>query len=284
MERVKRGFRLARNSVRVLRSDPELLLLVAAGMAAFVVVTGLLVRWWYGASDLKEYSELGIWRLLPAYAIAGLVPMYTNAAVVAAAMMRLEGQDPTLRDGLRVATRRLPRLLAWAAIATVVGMVIQLIIERLNLAGRLIGVTLGLSWQLATMFVIPIILVEDRNLPDAVRRSAKLFKDRWGEATTGVGSIGLAMAIVLVPLLAILPIVLILTGMPPEVFLAVYMSLLAVIVVATISLSTVFNAALYRFATTGDAPGPYGDEDLGGAFVAKERKGLIQRLRRRSES
>lgn len=51
--------------------------------------------------------------------------------------------------------------------------------------------------------------------------------------------------------------------------------------VATISLSSVFNAALYRFATTGDAPGPYEQGQLDAAFVAKESKSLLERLRAR---
>lgn len=220
MRRVKRGFRLAANSVRVLRADPELLALVCAGVVGFAVITWALLQWWYGPVGWETFGELSIWRLLPAYAIAGLLPMYTNAAVVAAAMIRLDGGDPRLRDGLRLATARLPRLLIWAVVATAVGAVIQLIVERLNMAGRLVGFTLGLSWQLATMFVVPIILFEDEDVPDAVRGSARLFKDRWGEATAGGASIGAAVLVAFLPLMIVLPVVLIMMGASPATFLA----------------------------------------------------------------
>ena len=50
-----------------------------------------------------------------------LKPPGASSALVAAAMIRLDGGDPTLADGFNAAKARLPSILGYAAIVTLVG-------------------------------------------------------------------------------------------------------------------------------------------------------------------
>lgn len=85
---------------------------------------------------------------MPVFAAGSVVPTFINAAVVGMANTRLEGGDPTLRDGLRLAAAKFPKLLRWWFVSLVVGFVLHAVLARLRLAGRIASLTLGLTWYL----------------------------------------------------------------------------------------------------------------------------------------
>src|SRR5690606_36214760 len=107
-EKFSRSWELVKASASVLRSDKELMLFpVISGMVSLVVL----------ASFLLQMSLLGVFSngLGPVVLLAGLlvsfcqyaVVIFFNTALVAAAMTRLEGGDPTLADGFAAARARL---------------------------------------------------------------------------------------------------------------------------------------------------------------------------------
>jgi hypothetical protein len=64
------------------------------------------------------------------------VIFFFNSALVGAAMIRLDGGDPTVRDGLRIARSRIVQILGYAAIAATVGLILRVIEERAGFIGR----------------------------------------------------------------------------------------------------------------------------------------------------
>jgi hypothetical protein len=201
--------------------------------------------------------------------ISAIVPMFTNAAIMTIANARLEGRDATVGDGLRCAARAFPRLLGWWTIAAAVGAVLQLIASKLPFGARIASVTLGLTWNLATVFVIPVLLFEPVTPVQAVRRSASLFKQRWGESVAGYGGLGIAAMLLMVMVILIATPLLF---VEPIAYFAVYA--VGFIIVMTVGMATggVFTAALYRFATAGDAPGPFDRHDLEASYKPKRRR------------
>jgi hypothetical protein len=131
--------------------------------------------------------------------VAYLIGIFFNAAVVGAATIRLQGGDPTMRDGLRLASSRLGKIAGWAAISATVGLILRSLEERAGFIGDLIIGLIGVVWGAITFFVVPVLLYEPVGPVEGIKRSAAIFKRRWGEQFTGNVAIGLAMFLIALP-------------------------------------------------------------------------------------
>lgn len=119
MGSIGRGFRLAKASWAVVRSDKELLLLPIFsffGIIAVSVVFGLgmvgigLPQQGQSASPL--FYVLGF----AFYVAVAFVTIFFNAAVIATAMKRLKGEDAKISDGIALAKQHLGQIFVWALI------------------------------------------------------------------------------------------------------------------------------------------------------------------------
>ena len=109
MERIRRSWQLVRSSWAVLRADKELLLYpVASGIVTFIAFAVVFLIWLGsgGLDRLDDQSFGGIIDLLLifiVYFVTSTIVVFFNSALIAAANIRLEGGDPTLSDGFRIA-------------------------------------------------------------------------------------------------------------------------------------------------------------------------------------
>jgi hypothetical protein len=182
--------------------------------------------------------------------------VFFNLALVRAASSRLAGGTATLRDGLRAAWERKGRVLQWALLAATVGLVLKMLEERMSWVGRLVVRLIGLAWTLASYFVVPVFASEDLGPIEALKRSARVFRDTWGEKVAGGFGFGLIFFVLAIPGVA-LPILGAMLGgtgsIVGSVLMVLYWLMLGVISAAT---QGIFMAALYRYASTKQvAPG-----------------------------
>lgn len=113
-------------------------------------------------------------------------------------MIRFRGGDPTVRDGLSAASRRLPQIFAWSVVSATVGLALQLLESRSKLVGRIVARVVGVMWAIATYFVVPVLAVERLGPIAALKRSVALLKTSWGEGLVGnisLSGIGLLLAL-----------------------------------------------------------------------------------------
>lgn len=100
-----------------------------------------------------------------------------------------------------------------------------------------------------------------------------VVRERWGEGAVGTATIGGAVFLVgILPGAALIAAGAMLTGSSAALGAVVTGIGVAVVVIAVLvqtTLSAVFRVALYRFATTGDASGPFSQEQLQDAFRPK---------------
>lgn len=268
MERITRGFRLARSSLEVLRADRGLLLLPLLSFGAIAVVAGVYLAGLFALGLLGgRTSPVAI---VPLYFVAAFISIFSNAAVVATADLYLQGRTPTLGDGIHVATTKAGKLVRWSVLTTTVGLVLRALEERAGIVTRIVLGIIGMAWSVATFMVVPVLLFEDLSVTDSVKRSAHLFRQRWGEQLIGNGSIGLA--IMVVALIAVLPIGA-LFAISPILGIPAAVVVFGGLMVTSAALSGIFNAALYRYATTGVAEGPFSPADLQGSFRARRGGG-----------
>src|SRR5690606_36393587 len=130
------------------------------------------------------------------------VMIFFNCALVGAAMIRLDGGDPTLADGFNAARAKIPAILGYAAIAATVGVLLQGLKQKDNFLVRLMGSALGAAWTRATFLVVPVLVSRNIGPVDALKESVSLLKRTWGE--NAVGQVGIGAAFVLVTVVVVL--------------------------------------------------------------------------------
>jgi len=279
MERLRRSWQLVKSSWGVLRSDKELMLYpVASGIAMFIALTLLGLVWVSsgGFDRLDDGDGLGLLDLVFVYLlyfVVSTVGVFFNSALIGAANIRLDGGDPTLADGFRIAVSHLPAILGWAAIAATVGLLLQVLRERGGAMGAVVSLIGNMAWGLITFLVVPILVVEGVGPVEAIKRSAGLLRKTWGEQILGNFSIGLVTSLIFIAVMLGGGAVTFLLLSVSDVLgiLAFILLVLVLVIVGLIgsSLSGIFNIALYRYASGRDADAFFPQETLAGAFRTK---------------
>ena len=279
MERLRRSWQLVKSSWGVLRSDKELMLYpVASGIVMFIALTLLGLVWVSsgGFDRLDDGDGLGLLDLAFVYLlyfVVSTVGVFFNSALIGAANIRLDGGDPTLADGFRIAISHLPAILGWAAIAATVGLLLQVLRERGGAMGAVVSLIGNMAWGLITFLVVPILVVEGVGPVEAIKRSAGLLRKTWGEQILGNFSIGLVTSLIFIAVMLGGGAVAFLLLSVSDVLgiLAFILLVLVLVIVGLIgsSLSGIFNIALYRYASGRDADAFFPQETLAGAFRTK---------------
>jgi hypothetical protein len=272
MGSIARGFRLARASWAVVMQDRQLMWLPLLSLLASLVVLGVFALGLVGIGLPDAEDDVGPAAYLLGfvlYVALSFVAIFFNAAVIGAATERLEGREASISIGLALARRHLGQIFVWAVITATVGMILRTIQERAGMLGRIVGGLLGVAWNAITFFVVPVMLYEPLTATEAIKRSASIFKERWGEQFVGNGAIGIA--VFLIGVAVAIPLVLV-TSVAPVVGIPLLVLAVLALAAAGAACSGVFNAALYRYATTGDPSGAFSAEDLNASF--KPRRGF----------
>ncbi len=270
MGSMSRGFRLARASWTVVRGDRELLILPVVSFLCSLVVLAAFGAGMFGVGLPKDGESVrpGIYVLgFCMYVALAFVTIFFNAAVIGTAMKRLKGEPASIRDGLALARAHIGKIFLWALITASVGMVLRTIQERSGLIGRILAGIIGIAWSVITFFVVPVLLYEPLTVGDSIRRSAHIFRTRWGEQFTGNATIGIAIVLLSIPVLIVGG--LLIAAVPVVGIVFTVLSIGALMAVGS-ACSGVFNAALYRYATTGESSGAFSEEDLNGSFRPKK--------------
>ena len=280
MGRIANGWRLAKASWRVLARDRELVAIpVVAGVLSLVVfgvVAGPGALLLDGGDDTGD-GATG-WALWIVLAVAGLLATWVSvigqAAVVSGAGQRMDGADPSLGSAFAGARRRTGRLLEWAVLATVVAIVLDLVQERLGVAGRIVASLGNVAFSVLSFLALPVIVFEDVGAIEAFRRSSTLLRSTWGEQVTfsfGLGLLGLVAAL---PGIAVI-VLGAASGIAVLQAAGVALGVLWVLGVSAVvsALSAVFKTALYRYARQQPVDVAFDTADLSGAFRPGGRRG-----------
>ena len=270
MGRIQNTISLAKSSWALLKEDKELVALpVMSAVATVVVVVSFLAPLgFFRGADSVAGAEWVILAIV--YLVSAFVTIFFNTALIYAANERLEGGDPTIGSAIGGAMSHLPQIFSWALVSATVSLILRNLQERSGLIGRLVIGFVGMAWAVVTFLVIPVYVVEDVGVVDAIKRSASLFKRTWGEnlvAQVGFGLIGFVASI---PPIALAVLAMAIGG--PVGFVGLAVGVVGVIGVAMVmaALNGIFQAALYHYAVSGEVPGRYfSEQDLRGSFRAR---------------
>jgi len=260
MGKLSNSWQLMKTSFSVLRRDKEIMIFpILSFTASALILFSFFVGFWFlGLPSID--SSLWIWiiAMILVYFVLFFIVIFFNTAIIACANIRLNGGDPKITDGLRIAFENIGRILIWSIISATVGMILQAIRERAGWVGKIVAGILGIAWTYVTFFIIPVLIYEKKGIAPSIRRSASLFKQTWGE--TIIGTFGFGIIFVLLALLGILPILLgayaggtigFLIGLICAFF---YWAIIGVIVSA---LNGIYVAAMYQYATKKQLPSEF---------------------------
>jgi hypothetical protein len=274
-EKFSRSWELVKASAGVIRSDKELLLFpVFSGLAAMAIIATFALPFF--ALRLFESGNEVFGAILgfALYFCLFSITFFFNSALVGAALIRLDGGDPTLADGFGAARARIGAILGYAAIAATVGLFLNALKNKENnFLVRMFASGLGVAWTLATFLVVPVLVAEDVGPIDALKKSVALLKRTWGENAVGNVGIGLVFGLLMFAAI-IVSVVLVVAAASVSPKLAIPVGLVAILAIVMLgiiqsALSGIYSAALYRYATDGSAPVGFEGASMATAFAPK---------------
>jgi Family of unknown function (DUF6159) len=246
MSQFKRGFGIAGQSWRTLRSHRSLAAFpILGGAMALVVVAPPALAGAYLADrgDTVPGAVLGA----VAIYLVCFVSAFVGVGLAAAADAALRGEPASLGQGVGAARKRLPAIAGWALINALLSIVLRALETRSELA-TIAAALVGGAWSVVSLLAIPAIALEDAGPVEAIKRSGSLFKQHWGGRVTGMAGIG-----------------------GGAVLLALGAVLFAGAAVLSNALRQIFAVALFRFTTSGEAIGGFDGADLEHAVRVKGR-------------
>lgn len=271
MSKIRRGWELTRKSWALLRDNPDLLRFPLYGGIATIVCALIVVG--PGVLLIEEDQAVfgGALAVIGFYLLA-TIGIYFSVGLAAAADMIFHGQQATVADGLAVSRSRFSQIAGWAAVSTTIGLALSAL-ENQGAIGQIAGRLLAVGWSLITFLAVPVIALEGSGPFETLKRSAGLFKSRWGAQVTGNIAIGGAVF-----LFGVLPSALLIfagfliwasASFAGALLLVIGVIGLAISMLVSSALSNIFGVALYRYALDGEALGGFTAEELESAVRTK---------------
>jgi hypothetical protein len=273
---------LAKSSCQMLREEKQLVIFpILSGLACLLIMISFAVPFFANPALLdfldapKGQVQVPLWVYLATFAFyfcTYFVVIFFNSALVGCAVLRFNGQEAGLGDGMQIAISRLPQILAWALVSATVGLLLKLIESVHERVGQIVAWLLGTAWTVITYFVVPVLVVEKLGPIQSIHRSVDLLKKTWGEALVGKLGIGLILFLLLLPGLALFALGVVAAGQSTSLaFILIGTAVVYFLIWSAVSsaINVIFLAALYQYASTGTAPGGFDQEIMAGAFAPK---------------
>jgi hypothetical protein len=272
VSRIKRGWALTKKSWGLVREHPALVRFPLYGALATTLLA--IVFLGPGLYLLDKDSLAGaIPLLVVGVYVLSVVGFYFSVGLAAAADMIFRGQEATVADGLAIARSRFSQICGWAAVSTAISVLMGVLENQGGLGGQIAARVVGMAWSLVTFLAVPVIAIEGTGPIETLKRSASMFRERWGQQITGNVAIGAAIF-----LIGVLPAaILIVAGVAlwssasflGAVLVVIGALVLAIALLVSRALSGVFGVALYRYALDGEAVGGFTPEELESAVKVK---------------
>lgn len=280
-ERISNGWALSKQSFRVLMLDKELLLFpIMSGISCLLVLASFALPLWdskYISTIMNDQQApqdpVAYVILFAFYFVNYFVMIFFNSALMACAIIRLKGGNPTVGDGLNAALNRLPQIAGWALVSATVGFILKLIESRSERIGQIVAGLLGMAWSITTYFVIPVLVVEKKNPFEAMKRSVSVLRETWGESLVANFGIGAIMFLIMIPVFLILigGVMMIAAGNAVAGGVLIGCAILSILLISLVSsaVHAILIAAIYLFAAEGEAPEQFDQTLIAHAFNQK---------------
>ena len=152
--------------------------LLPAVLFGAIAVPALLVGDLPAPADPQDHLSTSI-----ALAVAGwlsaVLTLTLSGAIVAAISAEADGRPVTVGGAMRVVASRWQALLWWAVLRSVLSLV-SMALDRLGWVGRLVETIASIGFAIATIFVLPAIVISGAMPGEAILTSGRMVKDTFG--------------------------------------------------------------------------------------------------------
>ena len=252
-DRLSNGWTLAMNSFKVLKENKQLIIFPVLSGISLVLIMGSFVLVFLGANgwsfeNAEDSGTIGNYLyLFLFYLVNYFIVVFFNMALIHCTRLYFRGEEVSINAGLRFSLSRIGTIFSWSVFAAIVGTILRIIQEESGIIGKIITGIIGIVWNIATFFVIPVIAYEDLGPIAAFKRSSQLMKQKWGESLGATFSFGLiqflAMIVLVIPLFFIGNLIHPIGG--------IALAIMGVFIIATIfsAAQTIFVSAVYHNIT-----------------------------------
>ena len=276
---LRNSMRIMSASWRVLRQDRELLLfpLMALATSALILVVTVLGARAAGALKLEPDGTTSVAPTLDSSIFVSLgvlavmaVSIFFNGALTAGAYQRMSGGDPTIASALGHAVERLPALLGWAALNWTLGMAMRFVGPTVGWLGKVLLGGASVLWEIAVYLTVPAIVIDGLGPVRALKRSVSLLRHTWGENLAANAGLGVFAAMLLIPPI---PVTALLAGSDnPLLYIGgpvAFVAWIVTVMVAITTLNTIYETALYLYATGERTVATFDEKMLQVGFTVK---------------
>jgi len=252
-DRLSNGWTLAMNSFKVLKENKQLIIFPVLSGISLVLIMGSFVLVFLSANgwsfeNAEDSGTIGNYLyLFLFYLVNYFIVVFFNMALIHCTRLYFRGEEVSINAGLRFSLSRIGTIFSWSVFAAIVGTILRIIQEESGIIGKIITGIIGIVWNIATFFVIPVIAYEDLGPIAAFKRSSQLMKQKWGESLGATFSFGLiqflAMIVLVIPLFFI--------GNMIHPIGGIALAIMGVFIIATIfsAAQTIFVSAVYHNIT-----------------------------------
>ena len=249
-DRLSNGWTLAINSFKVLKENKQLIIFPVLSGISLVLIMGSFVLVFLGINgwsdeNVEDPGTIGNYLyLFLFYLVNYFIVVFFNIGLIHCTRLYFRGEEVSINAGLRFSLSRIGTIFSWAVFAATVGTILRIIQEESGFIGKIITGIIGIVWNIATFFVVPVIAYEDLGPIAAFKRSSQLMKQKWGESLGATFSFGLiqflAMIVLVIPLFFI--------GNMIHPIGGIALALMGVFIIATIfsAAQTIFVSAVYH--------------------------------------
>lgn len=275
MRRIKRGWGLTKKSWGLLNEHRSLIRFPLYGAVATTLLAIVFLGPGLYLFDQDQLAGAIPLIVLGVYVLS-FVGFYFSVGLAACADKIFRGEEATVADGLAVSRSRLSQISGWAAVSAVISLVMGVLENQGGALGDVAARLVGMAWSLVTFISVPVIAIEGTGPLETLKRSASLFRERWGQQITGNIAIGGAVF-----LLGVLPAAALIVGgivlWSSASFLGALLVIVGVLVLAVAmliqrALSGIFGVALYRYALDGETVGGFTKDEFESAVKVKGRR------------
>lgn len=273
--RISNTWGLMGDSWRILKQDKELLLFpLLSGICCIIVVASFAIPAVLNESYVPPTADeqgqvdtaaqvIYYGKLFMFYFCNYFVIIFFNSAIVGCVAMRMNGQNPTLGDGFRLAFSRTHLIFGWALVAATIGLILRIIEDKNEKIGRFIAGLLGMIWSLISFLVLPVLVIEQVGPIEALKKSTSLLKRTWGGQLMANFSFGGIFFLLFLPAVALIAIG-VFSAIPAVMIACIAVAVVYIIVLSLIQsvLQVIFQTALYYYASNGHAPAGFDDGTL----------------------
>ncbi|HAU1152491.1 TPA: hypothetical protein JBI12_11180 [Legionella pneumophila] len=182
-----RGSKFIKFSAAFLLQNKDLLIFPFLSFIASIAFIGLCI---VGGTLIYEWLSkmgqagiiMGILLLVIAYFVLSFIILYFTTSLYVCTLLRLSGKHASLKKGMVESAKKWKNLIGWSLLSTTVGFILQALESLNETIADILSFFFGLSWAVASYFVLPILITENIGPIKAIKRGAMIFGKGWRKA------------------------------------------------------------------------------------------------------